>query len=580
MTTSRNSAAGALLAAVLAAVPALAPSPALAQDDTITQEELEPPLNILPSQTQGTATGTGTTTGEDVEIVTAATIGSESFGTLGDEDGGLGTSLWSGSRRALLEAMVGRLRPVAGSPALADLGRRLLLTAAPPPDGPAGVHWLGLRIDQLAVMGHAVGDVPGAFGEPAVALAARRNRFQALMARGDEQSACAEADVAIKDDEDPLWARAAIYCQLRDDHTVVALLGLDVLEASGVPLPPSFVPLARGSAAGSVPELADLAGASVIEAAMAGALGLARPGVQDPWAIAVLARSTEIADAERLTLAEQAAGLGALSVGSLTDYYDAVTFDTAMLGAPLDQVAALDGPMARALLHQAARGARTPESRAEAITAALDTARFGPAAVVTARAFAGLVAELAPSDALVWFAPVAVRALIADDRAAAALVWWRLAEDRDAVVAAAMEPLWPLARLAELDAGEGGAERMNLWWQRTVVPTEADAAARAALAAALLLALGDGAGAGILAETAEARPSSGASPALLAGVEAAALDGRVGEAAVLALVLAADGGPEGAPADAIVGAVRGLALVGLDDVARRLAIETAIAHGL
>jgi hypothetical protein len=476
--------------------------------------------------------------------------------------------------------LVGRLRPVAGSPALADLARRLLLTAAPPPDGPAGTHWLALRLDRLGALGQAVSDVPGAFGDPAVARAARRNRFQALMARGDEQTACAEADVAVKDDEDPLWARAAIYCQLRDGRTDAALLGLDVLEASDVPLPPSFVPLARGFAAGTAPERADPAGASVVEAAMAGALGPALAGVQDPWAIAVLARGTGIADAERLALAEQAAGLGALSMGALVDLYDAVTFDPATLGAPLDQVPALDGPMARALLHQAARGAITPEARAEAITAALDTARFGPAAVVTARAFAGLVAELAPAETLVWFAPVAVRALIADDRAAAALVWWRLAEDRDAVVAAAMEPLWPLARLAELDAGEGGAERMNLWWQRTIVPTEADATARAALAAALLLALGDGAGAGILAETADARPSSGASPALLAGLEAAALDGRVGEAVVLALVLAADGGPEGAPADAIVGAVRGLALVGLDDVARRLAIETAIAHGL
>lgn len=572
MTVSRASAAFISLA--------LAWSPALAQDDAISQEEVGAPLNILPTPPDSSQALGGDAVESEVETVAASPIGAEAYGTLGDDDGGLGTGLWAGSRRAMMEAMVARLGPVPGSPVAADLARRLLLTAAPPPDGPGATHWLALRLDRLGALGGAVGDVPGAFADAEVARAARRVQFQARVARGDEQAACADAEIAVKDDDHSLWPRAAIYCQLRQGRADAALLGLDVLEASGAPLPASFVPLARGLAAGAAPDSVDLAGASVVEAAMAGALGIAPAGATDPWALAALGRAGTTPDAQRLAAAEQAAGLGALSAVGLADIYDAVVFDAASLAAPVEAAASLDGPAARALLHQAAGAAIVPEARAEAIAAALATAAEGTEALVTARVFGARVAELIASEPLVWFAPVAARALIADERPAAALAWWRLAADRDAVVAAAMEPLWPLARLAELDAGEGGAERMALWWQRTVVATDDGAARRAALAAALMLALGDGAGAGILAETAATRAAAAPAPALQAALEAAALEGRVGETVTLALVGLADGGLPGAPADAIVGAVRALSLVGLEDEARRLAIEAAIVHGL
>jgi hypothetical protein len=202
-------------------------------------------------------------------------------------------------------------------------------------------------------------------------------------------------------------------------------------------------------------------------------------------------------------------------------------------------------------------------------------------AATAAHAFAPMILALAPSEELVWFAPHAARALLIAGHPVEALGWWRLAQGRDAVIEAAMEPLWPIARMAELDAGEGGVERLQLWWQRTALPDDRASTERSTLASALLSALGDGAGRGILAEVASVSVGAVAAPtALLAALDAAAAAGRRGETVLLALLALSDHGPAGAPAASVVAAVRGLVAIGLDDEARQLAIEAATAHGL
>lgn len=572
MTVSRISAAALVALGLVAGV-------GEAQETSIDVGE---PINILPVPPEGGQTGGATfgtpTAPSDVETVVAAPIESESFGTLGDADGGLGGDVWMGSSRPLIEPLVGRLAAVPGSRALNDLAARLLATAATPPEGPPGTHWLALRLDRMVTLGRAIEAVPGTFGDATVAGAARLGRFHAMLARGDDMGACAEAQAAVQTDDAPLWPRAIVYCQLSGGRADAALLGLDVLQAGETPMPASFAPLVRALASGTEPVLDGFADATVVEAALARAAGVLPADAADPWVLSTLTRGQAPPDAARLAMAERAEALGVLSTDTLAQLYDAAVFDAA-LSDPVTEAERLDGPLARALLYQAARGPNPPQARAEIIAAAL-AETTGTDVGVAARVFGAMIAELPPDESLIWFAPTAVHALIAADRPAAALVWWRLAQGRDAVVAASMEPLWPLARLAELDAGEGGAERLALWWQRTVVEGDPAAEQRAALAAALLLALGDGAGTGILVEVAAVPAPAAAPVALLAGLDAAADAGRRGETVLLAALAGADGGPAGAAPEAVVAAVRALARIGFEDEARRLAIEAAIAHGL
>lgn len=571
MTASRTSLA---LAAALALTLAVA---ARAQDSG----EVGAPISIVPVQpATGQASGTfgATTIVPEVETTAAQPIETEAFGTLGEADGGFAEDIWAGGDRAVLEALIARLAPVPGSPVLNDLTARVLLSAAPPPGGAGTVHWLALRLDRLVALGRAPEAVPGTFSDETVARAARLGRFHALLGRGDDIAACAEARAAIQGDDAPLWPRALIYCQVSEGQSDAALFGLDVLTADATPTPASFAPLVRRLAVGEGVDVESFDDATIVEAALARAAGLAPEGSNDPWVLATLARVSGSPDAGQLALAERAEAVGAVSAATLADLYGAVAFTPADLEAPVEAAGALDGPMARALLYQAARDRPNPLARAEAIEAALTAA--GSAYAVATRAFAPLIATLTPDETLVWFAPTAVRALIVADRAAAALAWWRLAQGRDAAVDAAIEPLWPLARLAELDAGEGGRERLVLWWRRVIVEDDVAARERAALAAALLLALDDGAGAGILPEVADERPAGAAPVALLAALDAAALAGRRGETVVLAALAAAEGGPEAAPAVVLTTIVRGLWRAGFEDEARRFAIEAAVAHGL
>ncbi|MEX2647751.1 MAG: hypothetical protein WD673_01910 [Alphaproteobacteria bacterium] len=570
MTGSRGSRFAALTLGL-----ALGAAPAPAQ-------EVGAPLNIVPVQPGQTDAGAATTVPSEVETIAAAPIDAESYGTLGDADGGLGGELWAGADRRLVEALLPMLGPVPGSPTLNDLAARLLMTAAVPPGGEAHVHLLALRLDRLLALGRAPDSVPGAFADATVAGVARRAAFQALLARGDDEAACAEAQAAVQVDDQPLWSRAMIFCQLRSGQTDAALLGLDVLAESGTPLPASFRPLAEAMATGATPAPQDLADATVVEAALARAAGVATAvATDDPWVLAVLAGAPSLPDAARLGAAERAEALGALNAADLGALYGAIAFDPAEIADAATVAQTLEGPVARALLHQAARGQAPSTARAELILAALAGAASPAEAATAARAFAGLIAELPPAEALIWFAPSAIRALLVAGRPVDALAWWRLAQGRDAVVAASIEPLWPLARIAVLDAGEGGAERLALWWQRTIVADDPAGAERSALASALLSALGDGAGRGILADVAGVGVGTETPPtALLAALDAAAAAGRRGETVLLALLALRDGGPAGAPAASVIAAVRGLVFVGLEDEARRLAIEAATAHGL
>jgi len=632
MTSSRSrrpagpAPAAALLAALVASI--VAPVPSGAQDDTVLEEPVGQPTLILPQELApppepGTEPAAGQvlevpedeggglvqTAPSEFEVEPVADIGREAWGTLGDDAGGLGLAMWAGTHRAVVEALLPRLPVPVGSPVATDLARRLLLTQAVPPDGAGEANLVAARVARLA----ALGQVPAglaASGDPAIDAALARARADAALARGDDAGACAEAAAALQVSDELYWQEFQVYCQLTAGRAEAAQLAFAVLDEGGAPISPGYRALAGALVRGEDAALDSLPGATVLELALAARAGVDVPAdaadTSDPQALMAIARSRPEPGALELAAAERAEAVGALSAESLASLYGSASLAAEDLANPISAADTLEAPLARALLHQAVARQAVPTAQAEVVAAGLASAAAQGAVVhgSYARVAGPWLAGLAPTPEFLWFAPQAMRALLAADRAAAAARWWSLVETRaltDTAAAEATRMFWPLARLAGLTLLDEDVGVRFAAWAQDAEPARADALA------ALLVALGDPAApvvlAGALAPQAPVEPAAedtvgdaaaeaGAASAIapLAAAEPApaalavqlleaAAAGRRGEAVLIGLVVLGTG-PATAPLADAAAVVRALRTVGLEAEARRLAIETALAHGL
>jgi hypothetical protein len=152
------------------------------------------PRNLLPGDAlPAPAPAEGPAKGGSISVDVLEAVGPGSAGMLNDGNGGLGGDMWAGSDRATVELLLARLPATAASPAMRDLTRRLLLTAARPPEGPSAEEsLLALRVDRLA----ALGDFAGL--DALLAHSAERHddptiaavRLERRMLAGDSGDAC------------------------------------------------------------------------------------------------------------------------------------------------------------------------------------------------------------------------------------------------------------------------------------------------------------------------------------------------------------------------------------------------------
>ena len=564
---------------------ALLAAPAAAQTDG-------QPLVIVPLDEGGSEAGTaapaeGTAPASGLEVETLGAVDVAAVGTLDVRSGGLGSEMWQGSQAATVARLLPRLAGGNGSQAATALARRLLLTAALPPEGEE-VDLLGMRIDRLVALG-LYDEVPALIdvaGSRSLSPFAQRRRVDALLLAGDLDAACRAATAALQESDDDVLALVLVFCQRFAGLHAAADLGLAVLRDSGFAVDPRFLALDRalaGADVGPPPPLHSLEGAPVLlfaMAALAGALPAeALAGAPAPLLKAAAGRSA-LPPATRLAAAELAVAAGAMDGEALGGIYRRA-------GASLREALPAgggSGPPGRALLFQAAVSEQRPQAKAEALAALLrhGAASGGRGFQAAAAAVAGEIASLAATPELAWFSGDALLALLAAGRPDAARPWWPLQEERaarDQAAAIGTATLWPLCRLAwgEWPADDGQA--MRRWW------SGADRSPRqAALYLALLAAFGDGAGEPLIADllalpAAFDMAAPGGDGAVLLALEVAAREGRTGEAVLLALLALGGGGPgEAAPATLRSIAVA-LAAVGMEREARMIATEAAFAAG-
>lgn len=485
---------------------------------------------------------------------------------------GLGSDLWRGTSRSLVEALIPQI-PSAESLAARGLMRRLLLTSAKPPEGAGTADLIRLRAERLMALGHAADAAALLSLVPAARMdkAGIERLVDAHLLAGALDRACAllEENAAFADD--PAGERLQILCALHSGDRDRAYFLYDLMREQG-PEDAAFAAafaIADGATNLTLPKDAT---ASPLLIAM---LMEGKAAPPDAWlrfaepALLPALLALPGAGEARIVAAERAARFGLIDAATLASAYASLSASAADRKAAVG--AQPDTARRRAVLHQAAQPAAEPSLRAKLIHQALRLPVTDPIWAVSARLYASLLRPLTPAPDLAGFAPVFARSLILAGEHSAARGWVMLARANAADPGIATQ-LPGLAVLSALIGEEDPA------WSRSARqyverPLPTPGGARLAVVARLLPSG--------TAATPEAAPPPGGffDPGLGLALRNAAAARRIGETVLFALIALGDRGPGLSDPGALAEALAGLRRIGLEGDVRALAIEAAIANG-
>jgi hypothetical protein len=528
------------------------PSPAPLEPET-------PPSSLAPGAPSAQAAPSG------IEVAPLAPVDPEWSGTLAEDDGGLPPTLWQGTPRGVVFALVSGL-PVTTSPTLQDLSRRLLLANALPAAGREDAGgFLAARAGKLLSMGFVADAAALLDAGPRRSEAAERARIELKLLAGDPESACREVGEAIRQRQGVWWDRALVACHALTGKSAEAALGLNLLREQNAPKDAAFDALVE-TLGGRKAKLPPMPEPGPVHLALLRAARLPYPGdlaaVKAPAALRAIALAEGTPMPQRLAAAERAAAFGALASDELRSVYDAAEFSPDERASALSRAEREAAPRARALLWSAAKAQTLPGPRAELLRAFLAAAQGDY--LLAARTVEPLLVEIAPLPELAWFGADAARALYAIGRPVDARAWLAVAGPEAAKAVA------PLAKLAEGSA--------------VPLPALPDGKAeQAPLFLGLVEALGESVPAEAWAPYLRPGPAEPAPlpPAALLLAQHGAIEGRrLGEALLLLVATLAEGDRLTSEPLLLVRAVAGLRALGLEETARGLAIEAALAAGL
>ncbi|OAN48704.1 antifreeze protein [Paramagnetospirillum marisnigri] len=506
----------------------------------------------------------------------------EAIGILDERQGGFGTTMWQGTSASVVRYHTAHLPVANGSRTARSLARRLLLSAAVPPEGGKGMtpSLVELRAERLYAMGEVEGlaallkATPAAVTSPGLT----RLKIDAYLLAGDTKAACAESATLVGS-ADP---RMQAFCMLSSGKVLEANMMLDLMRERK---DADHAFIAAAEAMGGTPpaKVDKLPNPTPLHLAAFKAAKMPLPAdaanSSHPALLRAIAEAPGLPVDVRIPAAERAEALGALDTDTLRKIYGAVTF------TPAEQQAAQGigdkTPRARVLLLRAAQQEASPSVRADLITRILAAAAERGAFAGTARLYAPIIADLRPSPDLAPFAAGLARALFAAARPEGAGGWVALAKS-DPASARAADDLWPLARLYRGgETAAAGAETYGAWLGARELPAD-QAERRALVGLELLQAVGEK----VPAAQWMALPQTGLSaiptprPALKAQLRAASEGHRLGETVLLALAALGDAGLDKVDAEILNRVVVYLRQAGLEREARDLAVEAALANGV
>ena len=532
-----------------------------------------------------------------IEVNRLDDIDLEAVGVLDARTGGLGNEMWRGSKRHVVSRLLARLPDQLDSAALRDLARRLLLSAATPPQddresgsGPAN-DLLRLRVERLAALGEVeslnrlLRVVPERYANEAI----QKARVETYLLANDPDSACNSVRNAVAGGLQSLyWQKAMVFCQIHAGEMNGAALGVDLLREQELSDETGFIALAEALSTGTLSDVPVVGDPSVFELSMLQRFDLPvtpAASVEDrPGLLYALAGASGVEIRQRIKAAERAVSGGTMPAKRLARLYGIIEFAAEDLAAAPARALELEEPRNRALLFQAAMGAADSRAQATIIQAALDAADSPPAYRTAIRLYEPLLLAISPAPDLAGFAGTAGRALFALGRYDRAESWIDLARQEALVepaAAAAITMLWPYARLAGSRAF-GWDGNLTSWQSAHRDKDPVTLGQWVTFLQTALSALGESRPLDWSELAATAEDQAGVLPdaSILYALESAGDGGRVGETVLLSLLAIGRDGPGAAHPIALERVLVALRQVGLEREARAIAIEAAIALGI
>ncbi|NQV57435.1 MAG: hypothetical protein HQ503_16360 [Rhodospirillales bacterium] len=542
-----------------------------------------------------------------MEVESLRAIDVDSVGTLSAENGGYGLEMWFGTSRAVVEKLLPTLPVQTSSRTMRALLRRLLLSTAKAPEiakneqnaapRESGKSLIHLRIERLSAMGDvaavdALLKVAPSFDKDQGLL---RTKSDVLFFSNDYARVCPLVTAQIRQFDESYWKKAFIFCQILAGNMDRALLGATLLREQGEK-DEVFFSLVDSLGGLGKANITSMANPRPLHFSMARAAKADLPpdvvSSNHPAVLRTVATTPGIAPELRIDAAERAEVMGALDTQILRDLYTSVTYTRAQR-SPGGSAEDERNPLNRALLYRKALVEGVQTAKADVVSKALGIARKTGRFQSMARVYTNILRQIRPSRDLLWFAADAIRAMLAAGDLESAQPWLELvrsATGSDNNAALLRDELIPLARLTGAISDEDWLPNVLGAWQNAQrkkkdgnTITEEQLALRSTLVFNLIEALGDPVPDEYwvsLMDGPAQRTTVMPRPVFLRSITSAAQQQRIGETVLLALISLGQGGPTEADPIVLRVVIESLITVGLEDEARALAIEAAVAAGI
>jgi hypothetical protein len=515
--------------------------------------------------------------------------------------------MWDGTSADTASSLLASNPQPTRSLALQSLARRLLLSEAKPPAGalPDGTSFLGLRLGRLLLLGDfdSVLQLSNPVAPAALNDGPLRIRAETYLLENDESSACGLAGRMRRVVTDPYWAKLGAFCDVRSGNVPSAELAVGLLKSQGYNDPafyalydwlvippdkakPAVPAKSKGkkkqakAAKPEPPRTPPKGDGSVLSFAMLRAAKLPLPdeAISKPATLHALALDeANVAPDKRLAAATDAAALGAFPPAKLHALFGSAPLSSEIQADPSGFAAGLPAPQALAVLVQAVEQAQAPADR-------IHRARVGYQAMLArgyGPLFAAMVqpalAKLPPDPAVAAEIPGLVEILLVTGQAELAYAWYGLIDERQGPTAADPRELDHLSNLLRVAQP---SERLP--WAPGIIKQQLDRAALQGSAAMMqrvfelriLEALGYQLPPDVAAGLPPVPPVMGDR---LPAFQDAVAGHRTAEAILVASQILGPSGPAEAPAGTIIALVRGFTELGLEQDARGIGLEAALA---
>ena len=498
-------------------------------------------------------------------------------GTLVEDHGGLGQSMWVNSPREAIEDLLGRIPFVTADPFVRSLSRRILLTRSDAPSGTAKRALVTIRIEKL-LQGGLIDDA----GTIAASLHLdndpdfARVQADALLYAGRDKDVCGDLTASRLTSPDPFWLELRIYCFAASGDKDSADLAHAALDATGAK-DPAFDILVADTTAGAKKPVAAIDHPTALHVHLLRKAGLpvtnAIAAKLGTAANVLAAREPRNTPPDRLAAASRIAATGALSNAELLAILGLQTVPAKDIAQAVAVAAKLTFLPSQGLLRRAALLESRPPFKIDLLLAALSAGGHPERLPQTAALQGDVAVALKPDFAIANGRPLIAHALVVIGKTDAAAAWFAGAAEGEDLHAFQIL----IDFVAPSATRDAAAQAAYAWFAANAAPQKnPDAQAALALGLADVLGRPMPPVARSLAANLEGmrwpgtRPDSGDIRKL---EEAASQPGRKGEVALRVLDIVGVGGPGVLPADVVIECVRVLVQAGLPNEARALSVE-------